>query len=705
MKRMMICLFACFLIYPLAAQQRNTGKVQILYAPNHPCNQFIPSKNLGGAFDGHEKGDMDRMLSPESLQAMQTVGLKPVSYRLRTELGGEVWHWNPKGMWSEAGKQEGYWVSDSTGATAINISYGYRLPRRGNTIDQANDDGYSRIADGNEESFWKSNPYLDEYFTKESNERHPQWVVIDLGKLRDVNTIRIHWGNPFALVYQVDYALDIGSDYFEPFQPHFWHPFHRNVFENPRGENKFRRLAEKPIKVRFVRISMTKSSAATNETSGDVRDKLGFAIKEMEVGLQDATGKFRDWVRHAPGHKKQSIVYVSSTDPWHRAKDIDLNVEQAGIDRFFTCGVTAGQPAMMPAGLLYDTPENVVAMVSYLKAKHYPFEELEMGEEPEGQLISPVDYAALYFQFGTKVKELKPDMRMGGPGFATLSFEKAEEETFSEAKWTKLFLDYLKQHKAINLFNFFTFEWYPFDDVCAPTAPQLAVAPQMLSIALKNFHSILPEGTPLYLSEYGYSAFSGKAEVEIEGALMYADIVGKFLALGGGKSFLYGYEPAYLEQTNGCDFGNNILFGLGDDGKIKYKTAAYYGMQMLTHDWAQPADSVLEIFSASTNVVNKNNLPLITAYVLHGKDDQWSVMLINKDPRKTWNIDVEIKNTISKTVAAFHPLHFVQYSKQQYRWKNDGANGHPVLNLPPVRKHLNDPAKIGLPPYSLTVLN
>ena len=52
----------------------------------------------------------------------------------------------------------------------------------------------------------------------------------------------------------------------------------------------------------------------------------------------------------------------------------------------------------------------------------------------------------------------------------------------------------------------------------------------MLTIALKNIqNNVLPQNTPIYLSEYGYSAYGGKAEVDIEGALMYADILGKFL--------------------------------------------------------------------------------------------------------------------------------------------------------------------------------
>src|SRR5438067_3638531 len=99
-----VSLFFLFFITALNAQPVYKGKVQIQYNPGHPANEFVPSALIGGAFDGHEKGDMDRMLSKESIAAMHTVGLKPLSYRLRTELAGEVWHWNPQGTWSEKDK-------------------------------------------------------------------------------------------------------------------------------------------------------------------------------------------------------------------------------------------------------------------------------------------------------------------------------------------------------------------------------------------------------------------------------------------------------------------------------------------------------------------------------------------------------------------------------------------------------------------------
>jgi len=704
MKKIILLVFIFCFNNSLFAQKINKGSIHIFYSPNHPLNSFIPSENIGGAIDGHFKGDIGKMLTPENIKAMEMVGLKPISYRLRTELAGEVWHWNPEGKWSDSVNHQGYWVSDSVSKKPIEISKGYRLPRRGNTHDQANDDGYSRICDGDTSTFWKSNPYLDKYYTHESNELHPQWVIVDLGKYRKINAVRILWGNPYALSYKIDYAKGNDRGYFDPYQPGIWFPFSKNIIENENNESKIVRISDDPVSVRFIRISMTQSSYPENGGAKDIRDSLGFAIREIQAGFLDSDGKFNDRMHHSPDHG-QTVIRVSSTDPWHTAKDLDPDTEQAGIDLIFKSGITAGQPALFPAALLYDTPENVLAMIKYLKAKHYRVEELEMGEEPEGQLVSPVDYAALYYQLGKKIRQVEPAMKMGGPGFASLSFTPDDSTVFTESTWTSEFLNYLKAHNALNLFNFFSFEWYPFDDICTSPGPQLLAAPEMLSIALKNIKNILPGNIPLYVTEYGYSAYEGKSEVKMEGALMYADILGKFMQLGGSKSFLYGYEPAWLQESNKCGgYGNNMFFGLGDGGKVKYKTAAFSAMQMLTHFWAKPSDSLLEMYSSATDFMNKKNQPLIASYALRSPNGKWSVMLINKDSHKNRDVDIDIENMNAKKPVGWQPFHLIQYSKLQYNWKNDGVNSHPDLNNPPITKQIKSSKGIILPPYSITIV-
>src|SRR5438128_4381201 len=262
--------------------------VGAVVAADQPVNKCVPIQALGGGIDGHEKGECARMLSDKNIAEMLSAGLGPLTYRLRTELAGEVWHWNPRGTWSDASHHCGYWISDDSIGEPINVSYGYRLPRRGNTIDQANDDGYSRIADGDDESFWKSNPYLDSHFTGESEDAHPQWVVIDLGATKPVDSIRIHWGAPYAKQYKVEYWS--GDD---PMHLHAdddddeWRPFPSGEVNSGSGGVESIRLRAQPLPVRFVRIVMNRSSETSAQPSDDIRDRLGFAIREIELGKID----------------------------------------------------------------------------------------------------------------------------------------------------------------------------------------------------------------------------------------------------------------------------------------------------------------------------------------------------------------------------------------------------------------------------------
>ena len=76
----------------------------------------------------------------------------------------------------------------------------------------------------------------------------------------------------------------------------------------------------------------------------------------------------------------------------------------------------------------------------------------------------------------------------------------------------------------------------------------------------------VPADIPWLLTEYGYSVFAGRPEVDIEGALFDADTVGTFLTLGGSKPYLYGYEPNYLQDELKCSWGNLMMLQLNLNG-------------------------------------------------------------------------------------------------------------------------------------------
>lgn len=246
-------------------------------------------------------------------------------------------------------------------------------------------------------------------------------MVIDLGKEEYINAIKIKWAQPYATAFTIDYAAPplydyfIHFGYFERSDSDLWMPFQHELFTNQTGNDKILMLSEELIKCRFIRIRMYESSHTALPGSTDSRDSLGYAIREIYVGKINHKNIFTDLIHHFSNSSSQSKMYVSSTDCWHRAIDINKQTEQAGIDRIYQSGLTNALPTLIPVGILYDTPENAFALVDYLEKKHYPVEGIEMGEEPDGQFIAPEDYATLYTQWSKKIKRILSECKIWRP--------------------------------------------------------------------------------------------------------------------------------------------------------------------------------------------------------------------------------------------------------------------------------------------------
>ena len=182
--------------------------VRIDATPSHVANTFSPLQALGSTVDRIPSNTTDTFFRPDQIQQILEAGWGPVSYRQNTELFVQAWHWNPKGTWSDpSGK--GYFTGDATPAKEmIRHSYGYSLPHRGVTRNSGSEfDGYSRLDDGDLDTYWKSNPYLTKAFTGEADNLHPQWIVIRLQAKEIVTAIRLAWSEPYARSYRVQYWL------------------------------------------------------------------------------------------------------------------------------------------------------------------------------------------------------------------------------------------------------------------------------------------------------------------------------------------------------------------------------------------------------------------------------------------------------------------------------------------------------------------
>jgi hypothetical protein len=86
-------------------------------------------------------------------------------------------------------------------------------------------------------------------------------------------------------------------------------------------------------------------------------------------------------------------------------------------------------------------------------------------------------------------------------------------------------------------------------------------------------------------------------------------------------------------------------------------------------------------------------------------DKQWALLVINKDAKRTAQLNVAFNFAGAKKPQSFvGRVDVIQFSRQQYAWHDDGPNGHPTRSLPPAQFTREASPSYELPPYSLTIV-
>lgn len=681
--------------------------------PSHVVNRFSPLYALGSTVDRVPSNATDVFFRPDQVQKVLSAGWGVMSYRQNTDLFVQAWHWNPKGKWSDpAGK--GYFTGDPTPTKEmIRHSYGYSLPHRGFTRNGGTEfDGYSRLDDGDVRTYWKSNPYLTSDFTGESDSLHPQWVVIAFDKKQSVDAIRIRWAEPFARDFQVQYWVGEG-DAMDEQDKGAWKTFSSGTITDGNGGDALLHLSPTPVITKFVRVWMTRSSdTCDTHGSADRRNCRGYAITEIYLGTEDKNHQLTDLIQHSPD-QKQTLTLCSSVDPWHETSDLYVapdrmeSGDQPGLDLFFTSGITRGLPAIIPVALLYSTPEDAAAQMSYVKQRGYPVSYIEMGEEADGQYMLPEDYGALYLQFAQALHNVDAGFKLGGPSFQGVTEDiKSWPDAQGRTSWFGRFLDYLKAHDRMRDLSFMSFEHYPYDG-CETPWENIYQEPELLTHIMQVWRDDgLPPGIPLLDTET--NAHGGEASVDIFGALWLADSFAGFLTAGGQSTHYYhalSYSPPHPICPN--SWGTYHMFMVDDHYEIQEPTSQLFAAQMLTQEWAEPKDAEHLLYRASSEVRDSAGHVLITAYALHRPDGQWSLMLINKDHDHAHRVSVSFHDDEAHRSASFAgKVTRITFGKEQYQWHPDRKKGHADPDGPPARSAISADrdGKYDLPPASVTVL-
>jgi hypothetical protein len=699
--KLFVLLFRSMLAFAL---QLRAQTVRVDITSDHVANSFRPTEALGAGVDRIPRAATDKVFSEPMIKQILAAGWQPVTYRQNTELFVEAWHWNPQGKWSDAGNQ-GYFVGNSTPTEFPRHSQGYPLTHQG--FSQPDGTGYSRLTDGDLNTYWKSNPYLTKTFTGEDDSLHPQWVVVDLATPQQINAIRIHWAAPYARRYLVQYWT--GQDAIHEATKGAWVTFRGGNIANGSGGPATLRLSSAPISTRFIRIWMTGSSnTCDTHGSADPRNCLGYAISEVFLGTTTADGSVHDVVRHT-ADRAQSNTICSSVDPWHEGSVVNEGGDQVGFDLFYTSGITRGLPAVIPVAMLYGNPENAVAEITYIEKRGYPISYVEMGEEPDGKHTLPEDYAALYLQWATALHRVDPKLKLGGPIFEGVNKDiEVWPDAQGRTSWMGRFFDYLREHDRIGDLSFVSSEHYPFEHCRLQWSDLYDEADLVRNILQVWRDDGLPMGVPMFITESNIAAGDDESFVDIFAALWWADYVGAFLQAGGNAVYYFHYIPVGQSLgRRGTSPGTFGMFTVNSDYEIQQPISQFFAGQMINLEWVQPGSGEHRLFPSASDIHDGAGHVLVTSYVVLRPDGDWSVMLVNKDQENAHPVHIIFEDTADKVQRYFSgPGSIVTFGSEQYQWHSNIGSGRADPDGPAKRMAATGEADTiyTLPKSSVTVI-
>jgi len=357
---------------------------------------------------------------------------------------------------------------------------------------------------------------------------------------------------------------------------------------------------------------------------------------------------------------------------------------------------------MIPISMLYGTPEDAAAQITYVKKRGYPISYIEMGEEPDGQKMLPEDYGALYIQFATALHKVDAKLKLGGPVFEGVTEDiRVWPDSKGRVSWLGRFIEYLKEHNRLGDLTFVSFEHYPYPP-CEITWSDLYREPELTEGILKIWRADgVPQNVPLINTESNVSWGLTQPMADIFAALWLGDSVGSFLTLGGD---IYYHSPIQPEPIrSGCHgFSTYGNFVADENLNMRAHTSQYYASQMINLDWVTHHGGSHQLFAAASDLKDGAGHTLITAYPVQLPDGEWSVMVVNKDQSNPHAVHLVFDDgASSKSFSG--SVSMVSFGSEQYVWRSEGVNSHPDPNAPPARKTVQG-GLIELPKASLSVL-
>jgi hypothetical protein len=171
--------------------------------------------------------------------------------------------------------------------------------------------------------------------------------------------------------------------------------------------------------------------------------------------------------------------------------------------------------------------------------------------------------------------------------------------------------------------------------------------------------------------------------------------------------YYFHYIPEPLGQGCQSSMGVFGMFAVDKDYQIKQPTSQYFASQLINLEWVQPGNGAHKVFPATSDIVDPAGHNLVTAYALLRPDEQWALMLVNKDQENPHFVQLAFHDATASTDSQFAgSVDMITFGSDQYRWIAAPSGGSASPDGPAARSQITAaPATTyTLPKASVTVL-
>jgi hypothetical protein len=559
-------------------------------------------------------------------------------------------HWNSKGTLDSSGIWHPDTAVDSGDFQSTNRYCGTTSSNYGTTR-------YSRVMDGDTNSFWWSDPLITE---------SDPYISVNWKTSQSIDSVVILWGDRYSKSFEVQTWK--GSVSYPG-----THQMPENMWKTVYSKDSATGGCSK-IKFDVVSTSSMRVISHTGLTGKDIQIR---EIYGYSNGVQVTS--------NLPDNETQNRVFALSTHPGV----VETSSYQWTFDTFMNYLDTLGYPTIPVICTNYGTgtPEEAAAWVYYAnKVKKYNIRYWQVGNEMDGEweIGGPVNaftYAEKFIKYSKAMKAVDPTIKVLGPLASSLDKLSGEYDNKSWLESVIFKIGESEKRDNCKYIDGIDFHSYPYWTPSITDLKEMALASDYVfnqsdsMLTWINRYLENPDSTMVMMSEFNASVVMSSAIKKPINAVVVAN-------MNAGLAYKFGYRAMSViwDSYEGGEIGPDgthgalTLFNYAPSSIIASMkptpSSAFWGNFLVTNIWLDPYKDNFLIESDSSRAGSLR-------YYGNATSGDSRVLVLNLSTTDTLNVNVNMARTSDSNVQVY------TWGEREFNLHGTNSNAYAMPNCGP----------------------